>query len=182
MEENLRLLIKTWYELNKQEMEEMNKSRFREWKNPPMNAEHHEKNIFFLLKNNQEKILAQGQLVPINDVIFNGETLNIFGIGGIIANTKKRGYGRRIMHAIKEYLVEQDKSGVGFIGLPEFYKKCGFSVSKEAISRFVHIVGDEKRINTESDHIAYLDSSDRFMEKVIRNLDKVVYLPRDPDW
>lgn len=182
MNENVRLTIKLWYDLDQGELDEMNKSHIREWKISSMVVEQHEKNIFFLLKNDQDTILAQGQLVPINGVIFNDETFNIFGIGGIIANVKRQGYGKRIMLAIKDYLLAQNKTGVGFIGLPDFYKKCGFSVDKEAIKRFVHIVNNKRIINTESEHVCYLDSDDRFMEKVIKNPDKDVSLPRNPDW
>lgn len=86
------------------------------------------------------------------------------------------------MLAIKDYLLEQHKTGIGFIGLPDFYKKCGFLVDKEAIKRFVHVVNNKRTVNTESDHICYFDSDDRFMEKVIKNPHKDVYLPRNPDW
>ena len=182
MNGDLRLIIKTWHELDHEELDEMNKSHVREWRTSSMTADHHEKNIFFLLKDDRNNILAQGQLVPINGVIFDGETFNIFGIGGIIANVKRQGHGKKIMLAIKDYLLKKHKTGVGFIGLPDFYKKCGFSVDKETIKRFVHIVDNKRVINTESDHICYLDSDDRFMEKVIKNPDEDIYLPRDPDW
>lgn len=182
MDGKLVLVIKQWHDLGIEELEELNKSRVREWKSLPMEAKYHEKNIFFLLKDDKNNILAQGQLVPINGVIFNGEIFNIFGIGGIIANVKQQGYGKKLIHAIKDYLLEHDKTGVGFTGLPGFYTKCGFSVNKEAIKRFVHKFNDDRVINLESSHVCYLDSSDRFMEKVISSPDKDVYLPRNPDW
>lgn len=91
MNGDLQLIIKKWHELDQEELDEINKSHTREWKISSMLAEQHGENIFFLLKNNQNNILAQGQLVPINGVIFDAETFNILGIGGIIANVKRQG-------------------------------------------------------------------------------------------
>lgn len=182
MESNPHILIKKWNELSQEELNQMNESHMREWKTSSMTQAHHDRNIFFLLKNEGDKILAQGQLVPIDGINFNGEIFNILGIGGIIADIKKQGHGKKVMLAIKDYLIKQNKSGVGFIGLPDFYRKCGFSVNKEAIKRFAYIAGNQKIVNTESDYICYLDANDRFMEKVIQNPEEFVYLPRNPDW
>lgn len=147
-----------------------------------MSADHHDKNIFFLLKDNQNNVLAQGQLIPVNGIVFKGETFNIFGIGGIITNIKGKGYGRKIMFSVKNYLRLHHKTGVGFTSLSNFYEKCGYSVDKGAIKQFVHVIDDKKIINTESDRVCYLDSDDKFMEKVLKNPDQEVYLPRNPDW
>ena len=176
------MVIKKWNELSQEELDQMNKSHRREWKISSMTPTHHRMNTFFLLKDEKDNIVAQGQLVPIDGVEFKGEIFNILGIGGVIANIKNQGNGKRIMLSIKDYLTQQNKSGVGFIGLPDFYKKCGFSVNKDAIKRFVHVIGNKKIVNTESNHVCYLDANDKFMEKVIQNPDKFVYLPRDPDW
>lgn len=176
------MIIKRWEELTQDELDQMNESHAREWNISAMNPEHHRENIFFLLKDDENNILSQGQLVPIRGVIFNGETFDIFGIGGIIANKKGEGYGRQIMNAIKDYLLTHDTSGVGFTGFSGFYEKCGFGVNEEAIKRFVFMKDGEKIVNTESDRVCYLDGSDHFMEKVINNPQELVYLPRTPDW
>ena len=176
-----KLVIKSWNELSREELEQLNNSHAREWKTTSISGEHHGRNIFFLLKDGV-KILAQGQLVPIKGILFDGELFDIFGIGGIIANVRGEGYGRQIMVAIKNYLITCDTSGVGFTGLSDFYEKCGFLTNKDAIKRFVYINNGRRIINTESDRVCYLDGSDRFMEKVLQYTDKEVRLPRRPDW
>jgi hypothetical protein len=182
MNDDTKVIIKTWPELSPTELEQMNSSHAREWQIGPMSPKYHQENIFFLLKNNNDDILAQGQLVPIDGVKFQNEVFNIFGIGGIIANVKGKGYGSKVMAAITTYLKEQHKTGVGFTGFSGFYEKCGLSVSKEAIKQFIYRDGDKEVINTESDLVCYLDSDDHFMEKVLKNPQDTIYLPRTPDW
>ena len=176
-----KMIVKTWHELNHVEFEQLNNSHIREWKSISMSEDHHGRNAFFLLKDGS-RILAQGQLVPINGVEFAGEPYNILGIGGIIANVKRTGYGKQIMLSIKDYLTSHDASGVGFTGLSDFYEKCGFLTNKNAIKRFVYPNNGQRITNTESDRVCYLDGSDKFMEKVLQHPDKAVLLPRQPDW
>lgn len=182
MNEGSRLFIKTWNQLSSKELEQMNDSHAREWHIGPMSQEHHKNNIFFLLIDPNGDILAQGQLVPIEGIQFKNEIFNIFGIGGIIANVKGQGYGRKIMDAIILYLKNKHMTGVGFTGFSGFYEKCGLSVDTESIKRFVYFDGKKEVINTESDRICYVDSDDHFMEQVIKNPHDIVYLPRTPDW
>ncbi|MDQ5954613.1 MAG: N-acetyltransferase protein [Patescibacteria group bacterium] len=176
------LMIKKWNELSSQELSQMNDSHAYEWKIGPMSAEYHKENIFFLLENHHGHILAQGQLIPINGVKFQNDIYNIFGIGGIIANIKNKGYGSIVMAAITKYLKDHHKTGIGFTGFSGFYEKCGFLVDEKSIKRFVYRENNKNIINTESDRICYLDSDDHFMEKVINNVNDIVYLPRTPDW
>ena len=74
------------------------------------------------------------------------------------------------------------KTGVGHTGVPEFYQKCGYSIDRESLKRFVHLVGKKKITNTTDEYVVFLDSDDKFIEKVLKNPDKKVYLPRDPNW
>ncbi len=182
MENGNRVIIKSWHDLTRDELDEMNESHAREWNISSMNPDYHAENIFFLLKDSEKNILAQGQLVPIKGVVFNGETFDIFGIGGIIANKKGEGYGRQIMNAIKDYLTSHNTTGVGFTGFSGFYEKCGFNVDRDAIKRFIYMTDGKEVVNTESDRVCFLDAEDNFMEKVIQNQHELVYLPRTPDW
>lgn len=174
--------IKSWNELSENELKQMNDSHAREWKIASMTPERHNKNIFFLLKDPENYILSQGQLIPVSGVVFMDKAFDIFGVGGIIANVKGQGFGREIMNSITEYLNEKNKSAVGFTGVTDFYEKCGFNVSTEVIKRFVYINGGKKIVNTEDTAICYLDSDDRFMEIVLKNPSYEVSLPREPDW
>jgi GNAT superfamily N-acetyltransferase len=179
-----RIVIKKGKDLNREEIEAINLAKAREWKVAPMNKEHKEKHIFVLLKDPDDNILAQGQLVPIENIVFNGETFSALGIGGIIANIKGQGYGRELMAGITAYLKKQNKSGFGFTGDKQigFYKKCGFSTHLSVIKRFVHKKDGKKIINRRETWVFGLDAEDRFLEKVLSKPKLEVFLPRDPDW
>lgn len=178
-----KLLVKAGGELSEQEIGQINQAKAREFKVSPLNEKQLETTLFFLLLGHQ-KILAMGELIPVNPIKFNKEVFSVLGIGGILANEKGKGYGRKIMSAIKDYLISQDKTGVGFCGLNNkgFYEKCGFKVETALIKRFVFQENDRKITNSEDDCVVYLDASDRFMEKVLLHSDQEVMLPRPPDW
>ena len=179
--EGLKIVIKRGTELSKEELEHVTNAKDAEWETGPIDQE--QKNeIFVLVKNSGGDILSHGQLVEINGVIFNGETFNIIGIGGIIANIRGQGYGRILMEGILKYLKKHGISAVGFTGIPEFYRKCGFSIATEALPRFVHMEGSEKHTNKTDEHLFYYDARDQFMKKVLENSKAEVYLPRHPDW
>jgi hypothetical protein len=115
-------------------------------------------------------------------VIFDNEIFDIYGICGIIANEKGKGYGRELMAIIKQYLIDNIKSGVGFTGVPGFYEKCGYKSDKDSLKRFVCVADGKEIANTSDEYIVYFNSADRFMEKVLTNPEEKVFLPRTPDW
>lgn len=176
-------LVKAGGELGKQEINQINQARAREFKASPLNEKQPETTLFFLLLDHQ-KILAMGELIPVNPIKFNKEVFSVLGIGGILANEKGKGYGKKIMLAIKNYLISQDKTGVGFCGLNNkgFYGKCGFKIETTSIKRFVFQEDSQKITNSGDEGVVYLDGSDRFMEKVLLHPDQEVMFPRPPDW
>lgn len=178
-----KLLVKTGGELSGQEIDQINQARAREFKASPLNEKQPEAALFFLLLGHQ-KILAMGELIPVKPIKFNKEVFSVLGIGGILANEKGKGYGRKIMSAIKNYLISQDKTGVGFCGLNNkgFYEKCGFKVDTTSIKKFVFQEDGRKITNSGDECVVYLDASDRFMEKALLYPDQEVMLPRPPDW
>ena len=178
-----KLFIKKGAELTKREIDEINTAKAREFKIPPMPEEQKKKTLFFLLKEG-ERLLALGELIPIEPIKFNTETFFVLGIGGIVANEKRKGYGREIMNAIKDYLKAHDKTGVGSCGLHNkvFYEKCGLGVDVSSFKRFVFREKGKKIINTADDCVIYQDGSDRFMEKVLSTPDQEVLLERPFDW
>lgn len=109
---------------------------------------------------------------------------NIFGVGGIIANIKGRGYGTELIHGIIDYLEKSKKTSVGFCDdeVGEFYKKCGFVVVKNLTKRFVYYKDGEKIINTNEKNVFYHESEDKFITKVLSNPDKEIVISREPDW
>jgi GNAT superfamily N-acetyltransferase len=86
----------------------------------------------------------------------------------VIANEKGKGYGKKVMTAIREYLVACDQTGLGFCWPHNqgFYEKCGFTVETKSTHRFVYHNGEEEQ-TAEGQVIFYLDSSERFMEKIL---------------
>ena len=178
-----KLLVKTGGELSGQEIDQINQAKAREFKTSPLNEKQLETALFFLLLGHR-KILAMGKLIPVNPVRFNKEVFSVLGIGGILANEKGKGNGRKIMSAIKDYLISQDKTGVGFCGSNNkgFYEKCGFKVETASIKRFVFQEDDRKITNSGDECLVYSDSSDCFMEKVLLRPEQEVMLPRPPDW
>lgn len=179
----VKLLIKKGIRLEKNELDQVNQANKREFKAPPLTQKHLKKSLFFLLFDGK-CLLAKGELIPIEPVNFNGERFSLLGIGGILATEKKKGYGKKIMAAIKKYLLLKDQTGVGFCGPynASFYEKCGFRVNKNSIRQFVYYKDKKKILNKGDDYIVYLDSSDNFMKKVLSNTKKEVLLPRPPDW
>lgn len=159
---------------------------FREFKEGPNSPSDLHKHKFVLLKEG-EKVLAIGELIPVSPVIFHGKIFDILGIGGILANEKRKGFGKKVMTAVKKYLTVHHKTGVGFCGeynIP-FYEKCGLKIDRDSVTRFVHYEKG-KRISNEmkktTDFIVYLDSDDHFMKKVQNNPSEDIILPRPPNW
>lgn len=181
MDRDLKVEIKLGKDLSQREIGAINKAKARE-SMPDIKEDDLENSTFILLKDSDGNILAQGQLVSIDGISFNNEYFSILGIGGIVANPKGKGYGRKLMLVIKDYLSKNKTTGVGFTGVPEFYQKCGYLTDRESLKRFVHIVDNKYIRNTEDEYVVYIDSEDKFMEKVLSNPDIKVYLPRDPNW
>lgn len=182
MNTSVTLTIKPGIELSEEEIREINASKNREWKNTSLTESEMKSNVFFLLKDENGSIIAQGALQEVNDVVFNNERFDILGIGGIIANVKGEGYGRRLMTEIREYLVREKKSAVGFTNKFEFYEKCGFSTDIASLKRFVYLKDGERITNTDDEGIVYFDGPDQFMEKVLRNPEEEVFLKTAPAW
>jgi len=178
-----KLLIKAGNKLNRDEIGQINRAKAREFKAPPLQEKDLKVGLFFLLFDNK-KILATGQLTPVAPINFSGEIFSIFGIGGILANEKGKGYGRQIMTAIKSHLTIESKTGVGFCSLDNkgFYEKCGFKVDTTSIKRFVFQKKGKKITNSGDDCVFYLDATDCFMQTVLSYSGQEVILPRPPDW
>jgi len=67
-----------------------------------------------------------------------GKTYNIKGICSTISIVKGKGYGRMMVKAMINYLKKKGKTGLGFTGETEFFKKVGLGTKKNFIRRFVY--------------------------------------------
>jgi len=177
------IVVKTGTELSEDEIIQINQAIAGEFKAAPVDKEKLRKTLFFLLVSDR-KILAMGGLVPVEPVSFQGELFSIMGIGGIVANEKGKGYGKKVMATIINYLSKYDKTGVGFCTMRNkaFYEKCGLKVNSEGIKRFVFKNGEKAITNEGDDCVIFYEGLDNFMKKVLSVPDQEVILPRKPDW
>lgn len=177
------VITKTLQDLTDSEFDQLSEASKREFKVslPPK-----EKMLdwhFFLLEE-QEEVLAMGQLLPVEPIKFNNEEFFVLGIGGIIAQHKGRGYGKAIMTVIKNWLINRNKTGVGFCKLKNkgFYEKCGFLTNIDSLNRFVYLGTEKFHADSENECVFYMDGNDQFMEKVLKGPNLQVLLPIPPVW
>lgn len=178
-------LIKlTGNELTDHQYAQLNESSVREFRVqlPAKNALGDR--IYFLLEMAEtEKILASGYLKSIHPVICNHEVFSFLNIGGIIANEKARGYGGRVMIAIRDYLTSSEAIGLGFC-FPEnrgFYEKCGLKVDTTSTKRFIYRNGTETK-TAEGQYVIYQDSPNRTIERILSHGKAEVSVPDPTIW
>lgn len=183
-----KLYIKTALELTDKEIMEINSASKREFHESFTKSvkDKSSSRLIFLLKDNKGNLLSMGQLISVEPIRFMSKTFSLLGIGGIVSNIKSKGYGKMIMIAIRDYLIKNQKIGVGFCGKHNkpFYEKCGFMVNQDLTQRFVYY-NNGKRLTNHHHHdecVIYLDTNDFFLKKVLANPKEEVLLPRPPDW
>jgi len=177
------LVTKSGSELTDNELNQISASLFREFNVPPPTKDYLQDKLFFLLKNGDE-ILAMGALWEVYPVLFNKETFTMYGFLEVIANIKAKGYGKRVVVAMREHLVARNKTAFGFT-MPKnigFYEKCGFKIETESTQRFVYTKDGERITNQDGQVIFYQDSSDKLMEKILANKDLEVSIPTGGLW
>lgn len=179
----MKLVVKNAEDLTQDQLNQINRASLREFQTTLPSKQKLAGRLFFLLLRGK-KVLAMGQLLPIEPVRFNQKSFSILGIGGIIANEKGKGYGKQIVTAIRNYLIAKDKIGVGFC-MPRnrgFYEKCGFDIDTTSVQRFVYYKGDNEITDQQGQFIFYHDASSLFMSKVLSTSDRKVVLPIPPTW
>src|SRR5579859_446743 len=171
MESMNTLLTFVGNELDDQRYTQLNEASQREFRlRLPAKPEMHDRLYFLLVETETEteKLLASGYLKPIAPVICNQETFSFLNIGGIVANEKGKGYGKRLVSAIRDHLIAHDTIGLGFC-VPHnqgFYEKCGLTVETKSTHRFIYRKGSERLI-AEGQFLLYQDRSDHFLEHVL---------------
>ena len=180
---NNKLVIKPAQDLEGNELDQTNASLYREFKIPPLSQKDKTDRLFFFLKE-KERILSMGALLKVSPVYFNDQQFILYAFVNVVANIKGKGVGKETMIAMRDYLLENDLTGFGFC-MPKvqgFYEKCGFTLNIESTHRFVYKKGDESITNQDGQVIFYLESSNAFMEKVLSQPDKIVYIPNQNLW
>ncbi|MFC1686273.1 GNAT family N-acetyltransferase [Nanoarchaeota archaeon] len=126
------------------------------------------RDIFFIVKDGG-KIVSFGRSRPIK-INFLGKNYDILGWGDVISLKKRKGYGKVLMKAMKEYAEKRNKTAFGFFHPKNylFYKSCGFVIIKNIVRRFTYI--DKKKgliRNTWDKHINYVEGKDKFIHKLL---------------
>lgn len=124
------MIIKPGSELTENEISQIKEAILREF-NVPFNISDQAEDRFFFLLKNEDTIIAMGALWEVKPVVFNEEAFAIYGVLNVVANTKGKGFGKEVVTAMKDYLIKNNLTGIGFC-MPKnagFYKKCGFMIS-----------------------------------------------------
>lgn len=177
------ILLKTGSELNYNELSQIKEAIFREFKVAFNLNDHSKDKLFFFLKS-EDMILAMGALWKVKPVIFDGKNFVLYGVLNVVANIKGKGYGKKVVTEMRNYLTKDDLTGFGFC-MPKicgFYEKCGFSIDTVSTQRFVYKKGTERITNQDGQIIFYQDSSDEFMKKVLSKPENEVSIPTRNLW
>lgn len=135
-----------------------------------------EERTFFLVKNSNNQLLSFGTLRPVK-IYIETQEYTIWGIQAVISVVQGKGYGKLLMHSIKEFVEE---SGITLIGFcekknSEFYKKSGCSVFEDGCDYFVYLKESGERILDTPGDVLYINGKDRFMDEVIRSKKEVIH-------
>jgi hypothetical protein len=136
--------------------------------------------IFFILYDKKE-ILSTGRLRPISNIQFMKKKYSLLGIADIVSVIRGKGYGKRIMKAIKKYLNSKNEIGIGFCrrNNSPFYRKCGFNIGENLITRFIFTNKKGKLIKNEwDDDIIYSYMGKGLVNKMRENPKEKILIPR----
>jgi GNAT superfamily N-acetyltransferase len=159
-------------DLSREELSLINRFRHKEFNSTnkivPASDNDDWQKPYFLLKHDGE-VVAFGRLHSV-DVEFRGVGYEILGIASVIAIMKGRGYGRKLMGAMKAYIENSGKAAIGFCDpkVSEFYEKSGYSIIRQGMSRFI-FVNDGKRIDPShpGGDVLYLSGRDQLMLEIL---------------
>lgn len=129
--------------------------------------------IFYFLYE-EEKLLALGKMMDVSPIKFMGKDYTIRTFGGVIATEKGKGYGKELVTQIRRDIEESGHSCFSFCEFDEFYRKCGFEIIPNAISRFTF----EGQVSpTEGPHILCLNGKDNLIKVIQENPEQNIELP-----
>ena len=126
---------------------------------------------FFILYE-KNKILSTGRLRLIESINFKGKDYKIQGISDIVSVEKGKGYGKKIMAAMKKHLDKNRQVGIGFCKKEnsEFYKKCGFGIAPGLVRRFSFIEKNGKISQNKLDQdVIFSSRGKRLINDIIKN-------------
>jgi hypothetical protein len=127
----------------------------------PLEPEFVADNLFFIIE--LSDIKAVGRLKP-DKVLFMNEEYSVMGVADIVSIEK--GYGRKLMSAIKKYLEESKLMGLGLCASNNsgFYNKCGFKTVNGSANRIIF-----KGPQSNDDDLLYFNDIKGLIKKLIAN-------------
>lgn len=176
------LTVKKGRELNQEEWGVINRLRRVEFGAvedlTPDESEEEENWLF--LKATTGEVLAIGRLSELR-VRFEDKEEELLFFSTVIASKKGKGYGRRMMEAIKERGQREGRTVIGFCetDLLPFYEAVGFEIVKAKDNRFVYIDAAGKELKKiVPGEVIYSPGRDGFMERVLSSKSKRVEVYR----
>ena len=139
-----------------------------------------EANLFLLRSDNNDRILATAVVKPFK-IRFDGTTYPVQGILNVVSAVKKQGYGRMVMEAVKEWLIAEQTTGLGFAkrSVSGFYSQCGYKVGKDLVERFREEVEDGT-LNPHPDgeeDVIYVNDRVNLIQTILSKPTCLAYIP-----
>ena len=176
----MKITVKHGASLTENEINEINKALDREFTISSEPREFLRNRLFFLLKDKME-IVSFCSLVEVKPVYLNKKEFSLMGIVHVVANSKAKGYGKKVVTAMKNYLESKRLTAIGFTHIKNkgFYEKCGFIFPPISTKRIVTQRGET---NEDGQIIFCIDGADHFIETVLSNPNEVVTIPKENLW
>lgn len=186
----IKIIVEKGSELSEQTMKEVNDLWDDIFSSPlgarsvnPENIETFSKDIFFMVKNENNELLSAGRLRPVS-VDFLGKKYVIEGIADIASVVQRKGHGKTLMTAIKKYLEDNNELGIGFCNkkLVSFYEKCGYKIVPNIGKRsFVYENPNNEPVKEVRDNEVLYFNDNGLMKAVLEHPGEIVYIPV-PHW
>ena len=137
-------------------------------------------NLYFLLKDDTENILAFAMVEEL-PLKFHNESILVLCVSTVIATKKGEGYGKQVLAEIQNYAKEKGRTLLGFCetDMIPYYQKCGFSILSDEDNQFVYI--DEKGEIVPKiipGEVFYCDGDDGVISHILAEADKQVTVLR----
>ncbi len=132
--------------------------------------------LFFILYQN-DAIVSFGRFRPITFTVQNKEW-SIQGIADIASVEKGKGWGKKLILKMKEWLEEHNEVGIGFCepDISAFYEKCGFKIYPRLTGRFWYVDKWSGNLeNYESDVLYY--GSEKLMNDILEHPEEKILIP-----
>jgi predicted GNAT family acetyltransferase len=167
----MKLEIKKGSQLSKEFIQEWNELIKKEFKGyGQLKKKEFYKDVFFILEN-KNKLLSIGRIKSLK-INFIGKNYKILVITDVVSIIKKKGYGKRIIQAMKKYIKRKGNSEIGFCHPKNtrFYEKCGLIIVKDGVKRCYYRDKNGKIHKNHWDkNLLCLEGKDRLISKIISN-------------